>query len=130
VRLRERIATLLPRTPTLAVRGEQRAPLLAQAGDVLLVLDVESSGDQLVVHGQVAADDPDRWTGALVEVRHQGVVRGVAEVDDVASFRCGPLPAGMSELRITALDGTSVVLPDVVLGNKEQAPGGYPGSNL
>ena len=117
VRLRERFATLLPRTPTLAVRGEHRAPLLAQAGDVLLVLDVEPSDDQFVMHGQVAADDLDRWTGALVEVRHHGVVRGVAEVDDVASFRCGPLPAGISELRITAPDSTSVVLQDVDLGN-------------
>jgi hypothetical protein len=117
VRLRERIASLLPRTPTLAVRGEHRAPLLAQAGDVLLVLDVEPTSDQFVVHGQVAADDLDRWTGALVEVRQDGVVRGVAEVDDVASFRCGPLAAGVSELRITAPDGTSVVLQDVDLGN-------------
>jgi hypothetical protein len=116
VRLRERLATLLPRTPALAVRGENRAPLLAQAGDVLLVLDVEPSGDQCMVHGQVAADDLDRWIGALVEVRHDGVVRGVAEVDDVAGFRCGPLPAGISELRITAPDGTSVMLPDVDLG--------------
>lgn len=119
VRLRDRVATLLPRTPALAVRGEARAPLVAQAGDVLLVLDVEPSGDQWVVHGQVAADDLDRWTSALVEVRHGGIVRGVAEVDDVAGFHCGPLPAGTSELRITAPDGTSVVLPDVDLGNRE-----------
>lgn len=117
VRLRERLATLLPHTPTLAVRGEHRAPLLAQAGDVLLVLDVEPIGDRFVVHGQVAADDPDRWTGALVEIRQNGVVRGVAEVDDVASFRCGPLPAGISELRVTVPGGTSVVLQDVDLPN-------------
>lgn len=123
MRFRERIATLLPRTPGLAVRGENHAPLVAQAGDVLLVLDVEPSGDQWMVQGQVAADDLDRWIGALVEVRHHGNVRGVADVDDVAGFRCGPLPAGMNELRITAPDGTSVVLPDVDVGNREQGTG-------
>ncbi len=118
-RLRELIATIVPRLPALAVRGAHSAPLVAEAGEVTLVLDMQPESDgNLAVLGQVAAPDPDRWTGALVEVRQNNVVRAVAEADDIGSFRCASVPPGLSKLRITARDGTSVVL-SVDLGNKE-----------
>jgi hypothetical protein len=53
-----------------------------------------------------------------VEVRQAGTVRAVAEVDDVASFQCEVASAGISELRITAPDGVSIVLPEVELRGK------------
>jgi hypothetical protein len=118
-RLRELIGTVVPRVPALAVRGGHGAPIMAEAGDVTLVLDVQSTNDgNVAVLGQVAAPEPDRWTGALVEVRQNSVVRAVAEADDIGSFRCASVPPGPSELRVTAPDGTSVVL-SVDLGNKE-----------
>jgi hypothetical protein len=118
-RLRDLIGTVVPRMPALAVRGDHGAPIMAEAGDVTLVLDVQSTNNgNVAVLGQVAAPDPDRWTGALVEVRQNNVVRAVAEADDIGSFRCASVPPGPSELRVTAPDGTSVVL-SVELGNKK-----------
>jgi anti-sigma factor RsiW len=117
-RWRELVAVLLPQSPALAVRGNgtARAPLVAEADDVTIVLDVHmAEAGNVALLGQVAADDPDRWAGALVEVRQAGTLRATGEVDDLASFRCAPLPAGTSELRITAPDGTSIVLPEVDL---------------
>lgn len=115
-RFREFIATLLPRPQALAVRGDGHAPMVAEVGDTTIVLDVQSiDAGKVSLLGQLATDDPDRWTGALVEVRQAGALRATAEVDDVASFQCTALPAAMSDLRITAPDGISIVLPHVEL---------------
>lgn len=119
-RLREFVAAIVPRVPALAVRGDQHGPLVAEAGEITLVLDVQNGNDgNVAVLGQVAAPDPDRWTGALVEIRQNNVVRAVAETDDIGSFRCASVPQGASELRITAPDGVSVVL-SVELGNGDK----------
>ena len=118
-RFRELVAVLLPRSPALAVRGEARAPMVAEVGDTTIVLDVQSAdAGKVALIGQLATDDPDRWTGALVEVRQEGMVQATAEVDDVASFQCAALPAAMSDLRITAPDGISIVLLVVELSNE------------
>jgi hypothetical protein len=115
-RLRELIAVLLPSSPMLAVRGDGRAPLVAEADDMTIVLDVQPTEvGKVALLGQVATADPDRWMGALVEIRQAGSVRAVAEVDDVASFQCEVASAGRSELRITAPDGASIVLPELEL---------------
>lgn len=115
-RLRELVAVFVPISRALAIRGNARAPMIAEVDDMMIVIDVQPAGsDRVELLGQVATDDLDRWVGALVEVRQQSMLQATGEVDDMASFHCGSLPAGTSELRITAPDGMSVVLPEVEL---------------
>ena len=72
VGLGELVAQLLPRTLAPALRGESRAPITAQAGGLTVLLDVQpAAGGQLIVEGQVAAEDQDGWTGALVRALAQ-----------------------------------------------------------
>jgi hypothetical protein len=60
--------------------------------------------------GQVAADDQEQWTGALVEVRQAGELEFTANVDDLGAFRSESLFPGPKELRIIPKSGTVVVI--------------------
>ena len=114
--LGERVAQLLPRTFSPALRGEGRAPITAQATGLTLVLDVQpAAGGEVVVQGQVAAADQDRWTGALVTLRQSGELKAIALVDDLGAFRLQGLPTALSVLRFTPTAGQPVLLRDVDL---------------
>jgi hypothetical protein len=118
----ELIAQLLPRTPALALRGEREGPLVAQAGEITLVLDVQPAGDRgLALVGQLAAPDQDQWTGALAQVLTEGRVTQTAIVDDVGEFRFASLPSTTLELRLTPPVGPAIVLAALDLGGKASA---------
>ena len=117
--LRELVAQWLPRAPALALRGEREGPLVAQAGDIMVVLDVQSAGESgLTVVGQLAAPEQDAWTGALVQVLREHTVLQTAIVDDVGDFRFAGLAPATVELRLTPPRGPAVVLPGLELGGK------------
>ena len=108
------MARLLPPTPALALRGEARGPIMAEAGDILIVLDVQPAAEgQVTLLGQVAAPDPERWAGALVQLRQSGALQRTVLLDEVGTFRCEALPAGLTELRIASETGLMIVLPEV-----------------
>ena len=109
-------ARLVPQGPALAMRGAGRAPLVAEADGTTIFLEVHPAADgQLMLQGQMVADDHDRWTGALVEVRQSARLQATAAVDDLGGFVCGPVLAGATELRITPHSGGMLVLADVEL---------------
>ncbi len=115
-RLRELVARVLPRTPGLALRGAGPGPLIADADGTTLVLEGQPAAQGLVnVLGQVVADDQDSWIDALVELRAQGVLQATTVVDDLGAFRCNAVPADLSEVRITAPQGQTLVLRNVTL---------------
>ncbi len=115
-RLDALIASFLPRTPALALRGTGNEPIVAVAGDITIVLDVQAAAEEQVkMIGQVTASDNDMWIGALVELRQAGKLVGTAEVDDIGGFVCGPLPTAATEVRLIAPSRTTVVLPEVPL---------------
>jgi hypothetical protein len=110
------IARLLPSRPSTAVRGAGRAPMVAQSPLATVVLDPVTQGTQeTMLVGQIADDqnDQDRWTGALVAAYRQGAFVGVAVVDDLGSFTCGPLPSGVLDIHITSETGPSIRVNDV-----------------
>lgn len=114
-RLGELVARMLPGTPAVALRGASTGPLMAEAEGTTIILDLQSSNDQLVtITGQLVADDQDAWTGALVELRVGDQIT-TAEIDDLGSFSYRGVGVGNAELRITASSGRSVVLPEVEL---------------
>ena len=115
-RLAERMARLLPPTPALAMRGAGPAPIVAEAAGVTLFLHLQPAADRrLNISGQVVADEPEHWAGALVELRSAGALLAVAALDELGGWSAGPLPAGPAELRVTREDGVVVVLPEVEL---------------
>jgi anti-sigma factor RsiW len=117
--LRELIAQLLPRTPAMALRGEHAGPLVAQAGDIMVLLDIQAAGDTgLNVIGQLAAPDQDAWTGALAQVSHNNAVVHTAFVDDMGGFRFAGLAPAFVDLRITPPSGPAIFLPGLNVGGK------------
>ena len=97
-----------------ALRGEAKGPLTFEADGILIVLDVQPAAEgRVAILGQVAADDPDRWTGASVELRQAGTLQMTATVDDLGAFRCEAFPAGPTEILITPLSGDAVLIPNV-----------------
>jgi anti-sigma factor RsiW len=118
VRLDEIFAVLLPRAPALALRGasSEREPIIAEAGDAVITLDVHpAGGDNVTVAGLVAALEIEPWIGALALLWQGGEVRAVAKLDENGGFACGPLPAGITTLRITPEHGPTFVVRDIAL---------------
>jgi anti-sigma factor RsiW len=114
--LGELIAQLLPRSLAPALRGEVRPPLTAQAEGVTIVLDVQAGeGEQISLQGQVAADDQDRWTGALVTLRQAEELKATAVVDDLGGFSIARLAPAPTDIRLTPQDGKPVLLKGVNL---------------
>lgn len=115
-RLGELVARLLPQAPAMALRGAATGPIMAEVDGTTLILDVQPAGEGKVhVVGQIASDDQEAWTGALIEVRAEGTVVSLAEVDDLGGFTCKSLPASAVDVRATASDGKTIVLPSVDL---------------
>lgn len=117
-RLRELVARLLPAAPVTALRGVRSETFSAAAGATTIMLDVQRTPTgQVTVQGQVLDDTPERWTGALVELRQGGALVGTAAVDDVGGFHFTPLAAAPLELRITPAHGASILWRDIDLGS-------------
>jgi hypothetical protein len=110
------IARLLPRAAAPALRGAGGGPIQAQADGITIFLDVQAANTgQVAIQGQVVADDQEQWDGALVELRQGGILRAMAGIDDLGMFNIGPIPAGVSELRLIPQRGRAVALPDLDL---------------
>ncbi len=117
-RLGELVARLLPRTQTQALRGGGSGPIMAEAGEVQIILDTRPGKEgQVTLDGQVIAPDQDRWTGALVLVRQSGELRHTATLDDLGGFHCQAVPAAKTEVRIAPVAGQMVVVPEVDLSS-------------
>ena len=115
-RFGEVIAQLLPQTGAPAMRGSHDGPMVAEADGTSIIVDVqETTNEQVLIVGQVAADDQERWTGALVELRQSGQLIGTARVNDLGGWQFGPVVATVTELRITPRDGDAMVLPELPL---------------
>jgi hypothetical protein len=97
-----------------ALRGEAKGPLTYEADGIVIVLDIQPAHDGKVdILGQVAADDQDQWTGALVELRQGDQLQSSAMVDDLGAFRCEGITVGKQELRLTPTGGSPVVVSNL-----------------
>jgi hypothetical protein len=94
-----------------ALRGESRRPLTFEANGVVILLDTQpASAGKVNVLGQVAADEQDRWTGALVELRSGDQPQFSTEIDDLGAFHFEGVTLGEKELRIISQDRTLVIV--------------------
>lgn len=99
---------------TQALRGAGRAPLIVEAGDTTVILEVRAeSAGQVALIGQIVAEDQAAWEGALVEARQAGAARAVAVVDADGGFSFA-LPAGpAATLWITAPAAAPILIEAV-----------------
>lgn len=69
------------------LRGKSKGPLIFEADDVVITLDIRAaSNEQLSILGQVAADDQDNWTGAEVVLQQIDLPDMITSVDDLGAF--------------------------------------------
>lgn len=100
---------LTPVTP--ALRGEANGPLTFEVDGIIIVLDIQPADERSVnILGQLAADDQDQWTEAVVELRQNNQLQFSTTVDDLGAFRCEGIMAGEQELRILSRDSSQVVV--------------------
>jgi hypothetical protein len=97
-----------------ALRGEAKGPLTFEADGVLILLDIQPASEGNVnILGQVAADDQDQWTGALVEIRQADQLQYSSTIDDLGAFRFEGIRSGKQELRIVPTGGSPVVVTNL-----------------
>jgi len=88
-----------------ALRGEAKGPLTLEADGIVIILDIQQAdGGMVNILGQVAADDQDRWTGALVELHQDRKLEFSTTVDDLGAFQVEGIMSGSKELRIISKD--------------------------
>jgi hypothetical protein len=98
-------------TPAPALRGEAKGPITFAAEGMIIVLDIQPDMEGRVdILGQVAADNQDDWTGALVELRKDSQFKISSRVDDLGAFQCEGVIPGQHELRITSKNGSIVMI--------------------
>ena len=96
-----------------ALRGGGKEPLTYKANGNVIVLDIQTTNEGKVsIFGQVAADDQDQWTGALVELRKDDQLQASTEIDDLGSFQYTSVIPGGQELRILSQSGYVVIVLD------------------
>jgi hypothetical protein len=94
-----------------ALRGEAKGPLTFEANGMVILLDIQPAHDARVnILGQIAADDQDQWTGALVELRRDDQLQFSTEVDDLGAFQFEGAMPGAKELRIISNDRSLIVV--------------------
>lgn len=97
-----------------ALRGEAKGPLVFETGDIVITLDVQSSPNgQASIQGQMAADDQDQWTGALVKLQQADTQELTAALDDLGAFSFEGVRPGSIQLEITSSDSVEVQIPNI-----------------
>lgn len=115
-RLGELVARLLPRTAGLALRGAAAGPIMAEAGNTTIMLDVQPvNGERVTIMGQIVADEYEQWIGALVELRQANVVQATTTVDDLGTFTLSQIRRAPLALRVTPEQGQAIVVEQVEL---------------
>jgi len=93
------------------LRGGGNGPLQFEVDGIVIVLDIQPAGQgRMNILGQVAAEDQDQWTGALVELRKDTDLQYSTQVDDLGAFRFDGISPGSKELRITPENKSVMVI--------------------
>jgi len=100
--------------PAFALRGIGGEPMTFEVGGILIVIDIQKANNgKLNLLGQVATDQQDNWTGALVKLNREKQPERNTTVDDLGAFRFEDLPPGTMDLEIEAGDGTVLEVPTI-----------------
>lgn len=110
------VAHVQPRPMGLALRrAAPHEPIIAEVAGNTLLIDTEAADGGLALIGHLVAGEPDRWFGALVELRRADRLLATALLDEGGGFRCTAVPPGPVTMRISAPDGLAIVVPELPL---------------
>lgn len=116
--LSDLVAVLMPNTPALALRGSDEGPLMATAEDgTTIFLEVMTEVEGFSLMGQIAADDPAHWSGALVEMRQNDAFQGSSFVNEFGSFQLLLVKTEPIDLVITSSSGKRLMLNQIALSS-------------
>lgn len=116
--LNDLVAVLMPNSPALALRGTDAGPLMATAEDgTTIFLEVLPEGDRLSLMGQIAASDPQHWSGALVELRQNDAFQTSSFVNEFGGFQLALAQTEPVSLTITSPGGKRLMLNHVTLSS-------------
>lgn len=97
-----------------ALRGEAKGPTTFEADGVLITLDVQAgAAGRTILVGQVAAEDQDQWTGAIVKLQQTRTPPATVLLDDLGAFQYDDAHPGSIELTITSPYGIEVQIPSI-----------------
>ena len=99
-----------------ALRGESKGPLTFEADGFVITLDVQAGPNNYVsILGQLAADDQDEWTGAMVELQQAEISPLTASLDDLGAFRFEAVRPGATKFIITSIANIVIETPEIDL---------------
>ena len=110
------IAQLLGSAGTAgALRGENKVITL-EVDDIVLTFDVQSAPRGMIsLLGQIAAEEQDLWTGAVVTLTQEGSPRQTASVSDLGAFHFSAIQPGETHMTITSLHDVLIKVPQLIL---------------
>lgn len=94
-----------------ALRGESRSVTLEVDGAVITFMMESAPKGMVSVLGQVAAEEQDAWTGAVVTLQQAGAPRQTTSVNDLGAFTFEAVQAGTGEFSITSLHNQIIKIP-------------------
>lgn len=101
-------------TPSLALRGGSEEPVIYEVEGIVIVLDIQPAMDGKVnILGQVAADDQEEWTGAMVKLQPTHENQMTTILDDLGAFRFEEAPSASIQITITSLQGIEVQIQNI-----------------
>ena len=102
------------RPAAVGIRGALREPLLVEAGEVHIMLDVQpGASGRGTLSGQILSEDVEHWVGAQIELWQRGQPARLTVVDEVGTFTFDGILAGSSELLLIAPVGEAIHIPAV-----------------
>lgn len=99
-------------------RGSTQPRKQATVQNITIYFELNHEANGLMLTGEVVevnAFAPDAWAGALLELRQNDRLVQVTQLDELGEFKCGPIEAVSSDLRITTSEGRSIVVRDLTL---------------
>jgi anti-sigma factor RsiW len=106
------VARLIDSSPAFGgLRGESRSVTLEVEGAVITFEMQSAPNGKVAVLGQVAADEQDVWTGAIVTLQQADAARQTASVNDLGAFTFEAVPPGGTEFIITSLHNQVIKIP-------------------
>jgi hypothetical protein len=97
-----------------ALRGDAKEMMVFEAEGLVITLQIVSSSDgQVSIQGQLASDNQDKWTGALVTIVQQDMPDRSTSLDEFGAFQFEQIRPGLVQFRIAAATRIEVQIQDV-----------------
>jgi anti-sigma factor RsiW len=94
-----------------ALRGESHSVTLEVEGAVVTFMMQPAPNGKVSVLGQVAAEEQDAWTGAVVTLQQADAPRQTTVVNDLGAFSFETVQAGTADFTIISLHNLSIKIP-------------------